>query len=96
MNGHGGMARRTSRLTARVLRRWVNENVKHAPSAMRIPLSFRPRKAEKPAASLLLVDNKGKTSRAVRDDPICYGSYLLLCARKKRRRVLSSGIQLIS
>jgi hypothetical protein len=27
---------------------------------------------------------------------ICCGSYLLLCARKRRRHVLSSGIRLIS
>jgi hypothetical protein len=59
MNGHGGMVRRTSGLTARVLRRRANENVKHAPSAIRIPLSFRP---PPPPAPVLLVDNKGKTS----------------------------------
>lgn len=54
MKGHGRMVRRTSELIARVLRRRANENVKHAPSAIRCR-SVR----QKPAASGL-VDNKGK------------------------------------
>jgi hypothetical protein len=59
MNGHGGMVRRTSGLTARVLRRRANEKL----SARHLRFASRWRSVrQKLAAYVLLVDNKGKTS----------------------------------